>query len=240
MKIRAAVCRTFGAPLSIEEVELATPAPARSGSKSPLARSATATFFISTAPGAATCPRSTATRRRGSSKRRSRRDAPQGRRSRRRDPHPLLRRLPLVLGRRAGVLRGSVPARPQEPAHGQGGNVDRTWHAHRRFRRPRRRRRQPGRGHPEDHAARQRGADRLRRADRHGRGHQHRRRQGGIERRRHRLRRRRAQQRAGRETRGLRRSSPSMSRTRSSRPRAPSARPTPSTPKPRTSPREGR
>ena len=73
--------------------------------------------------------------------------------------------------------------------------------AHRRLRRAHRRRPVAGGRDPEGRAARQRVAHRLRRADGDGRGRQHRRRQGGLERRRHRLRRRRPQFHPGRPAR---------------------------------------
>ena len=89
---------------------------------------------------------------------------------------------------------------------------------------------------PKDMQARQRLADRLRRADRHGRGGQHGQCQGGLERRGDRLRRRRPQLRPGRASRRLRPDHRDRRRSERSSPRrASSARRTRSTPATRTS-----
>ena len=76
--------------------------------------------------------------------------------------------------------------------------------AHRRLRRAYGRRPVAGGRDPEGPVARQRGSHRVRRADGVRRGRQHRKGQGGVERRRHRLRRRRPQLHPGRA--GVRRS----------------------------------
>ena len=118
MKTRAAVCRKFGAPLRIEEVELADPGPGEVrvkiaacaichsdiyflegawGGELPAVYGHEAAGVIeSVGPGV--------TRLKVG-------------RSGRRDADSLLRLLPGLLRGRARVLRGSLPARPPEPAH---------------------------------------------------------------------------------------------------------------------------
>ena len=199
MKTRAAVCRAFGAPLTVETVELAEPGPGEVLITTAACAICHSDIFYMDGAWGGELPAvygheaSGVVEAVGAGV-----NAAQGRRPCGGDAHPQLRLLPGLRGRRAGLLRGGVPARPPDAACRRRRQAARARAAHRRLRRTHRRRPVAGGRNPEGHAARQRGPHRLRRADRLRRGRQHRKGQGRVERRRHRLRRRRPQLHPGR------------------------------------------
>ena len=82
------------------------------------------------------------------------RQAAHGRRSRGGDADPQLRLLLRLRGRRAGLLRGGLSARPPDAACRRRRQAARAWAAHRRLRRTHGRRPVAGGRNPEGHAAR--------------------------------------------------------------------------------------
>ena len=237
MQTRAAVCRTFGAPLEIETIELREPGPGEV-----LIRTAACAICHSDisyidgawggdlpavygheAAGVVEAVGSGVTRLKAGD--------------------PVVATLIRNCGFCPACAEGApvfceevFPLDRLEPAPRRRGQAARPRAAHRRFRGSHARRRLAGGGDPEGDEARRRLADRLRRADRPRRGGQHRRRPGGHERRRDRLRRRRPQFRPGGAPRRLRSDHRRRRRARQSSPRrATSARRMRSTRKRRTS-----
>ena len=207
MKTKAAVCRAFGEPLAIEDIDLAPVGPGEVRVK--IAACAICHSDIHYVEGAwgGELPAVYGHEAAGIVEEVGAGVAPsKARRSCGRDADPLLRPLPCLCAGRAGLLRGGVSARPEEPADATKAasrssmacapapSPNMSWST---LRRPWRSRK--------DMPLRQRLADRLRRADRRRRGGQHRRRHGRQQRRRDRQRRRRPQQRPGRAARRLRR-----------------------------------
>ena len=168
MKTRAAVCRAFGQPLSHRGGRTRRARPGRDprqdqGLRDLPQRRVLLGRRLGRRIAGGLWPRGGGRRRGG----RPRRDAGEGRRSRGGDADPLLRLLPVLRRRRAGVLRGGVPARSAKPAARRRRREHRPRHAHRRLRRACRRRiTARSSAIPEGHAVRRRLADRLRRADR--------------------------------------------------------------------------